>query len=289
MELEAQLQFFERIYERARRFRQSQSRHSKVIQGEGVDFGGQRPYLMGDDFRRIDWKAQARLEKWIVLETERTQERRLEIGLDSSPSMACGAPKLWPWAQLIAGALAAFGLGRGVAVRVRQSVKTQRGFLRGRGKLLHLTEMLLRGRGEWGDWTEFRDLVFEGPQVGHDLLLVSDGFWPKSWQDSFRRLGARRRRMFVLILRPEFELNPDLLGESGIQLNFAEASRPSNLILSLTRPVLRAMSRRRDQHVFELQQGLKSLGMGCQELNLREGLEVQALEKQLHSVFPRLF
>ena len=50
--------------------------------GEGADLFNIRDYTTQDDARRIDWKASARLERPMLKEFEREQERALEILLD---------------------------------------------------------------------------------------------------------------------------------------------------------------------------------------------------------------
>lgn len=50
--------------------------------GEGADLFNIREYTTQDDARRIDWKASARLERTMLKEFERDQERAVEIVLD---------------------------------------------------------------------------------------------------------------------------------------------------------------------------------------------------------------
>jgi len=60
--------------------------------GLGDMFHALRPYLPGDEFRRIDWKAFARTQKLIVREFEIERNIRTMIFLDSSGSMGAGLP-----------------------------------------------------------------------------------------------------------------------------------------------------------------------------------------------------
>jgi uncharacterized protein (DUF58 family) len=55
--------------------------------GQGTDFSGLKEYVIGDDSRRIDWKATARREKPIVRSYEIEQEQRLLVLVDAGRMM----------------------------------------------------------------------------------------------------------------------------------------------------------------------------------------------------------
>src|SRR5919205_2400767 len=60
--------------------------------GSSVEFADFRDYAPGDDFRRIDWNAYARLDR-LFLRLYRAEEMTtLAILLDHSPSMRFGKP-----------------------------------------------------------------------------------------------------------------------------------------------------------------------------------------------------
>lgn len=56
--------------------------------GEAVDFAGHRTYAHGDDPRRIDWHAYARLGELFLKQFDRPAAERLSIRVDASASMA---------------------------------------------------------------------------------------------------------------------------------------------------------------------------------------------------------
>jgi hypothetical protein len=70
--------------------------------GSGSDLAGSRPYRPGDDVRRIDWRASARLtsagssEEFVVREHLTEEAARVVIVVDRSPRMAVFADGL-PW------------------------------------------------------------------------------------------------------------------------------------------------------------------------------------------------
>lgn len=70
-----------------RQFGSHRSRHK----GIGSEFYGMREYQFGDEFRKIDWKASARMQKLIVREFETEKNISIIIALDTSESMGAGA------------------------------------------------------------------------------------------------------------------------------------------------------------------------------------------------------
>ena len=75
------------------------------------EFADFRPYVAGDDFRQIDWRAYARLERLTLRLYVAEEEACLNVVLDTSASMAAGSPPKWPAARRLAAALAFLGLG----------------------------------------------------------------------------------------------------------------------------------------------------------------------------------
>ena len=70
--------------------------------GGGFDLAGARPYRPGDDVRRIDWRASARLsslraiDEFVVREHLAEEATRIVVAVDRSPSMRLFPPEL-PW------------------------------------------------------------------------------------------------------------------------------------------------------------------------------------------------
>lgn len=91
--------------------------HRSFRKGAGVEFGGQRPYVPGDDLRFFDRRALMRHDKLMVREFETETDRALWICLDATASMSYrgpGAPgaKL-AYAGLVASALARIAVASG--------------------------------------------------------------------------------------------------------------------------------------------------------------------------------
>lgn len=84
--------------------------HRSARRGAGVEFGGHRPYVPGDDLRWLDRRSLLRHEHLLVREFETETDRALRLCLDATASMAyrgarAPASKL-AFASLVAAALA---------------------------------------------------------------------------------------------------------------------------------------------------------------------------------------
>jgi uncharacterized protein (DUF58 family) len=91
--------------------------HRSSRKGAGVEFGGQRPYVPGDDLRFFDRRALLRHDKLMVREFETETDRALWLCLDATASMSFrgeGSPgaKL-AFAGLVAAALARIAVASG--------------------------------------------------------------------------------------------------------------------------------------------------------------------------------
>jgi uncharacterized protein (DUF58 family) len=91
--------------------------HRSVRKGAGVEFGGQRPYVPGDDLRFFDRRSLLRHDRLMVREFETETDRALWLCVDATASMAYrseGAPgsKL-AYAALVSAALARVTLSTG--------------------------------------------------------------------------------------------------------------------------------------------------------------------------------
>ncbi len=62
--------------------------HRSPFKGFSVEFSEYRPYIPGDDLKRIDWKVYSRTERFYVREYEAETNLRAYILLDASGSMA---------------------------------------------------------------------------------------------------------------------------------------------------------------------------------------------------------
>jgi uncharacterized protein (DUF58 family) len=67
--------------------------HRSQRRGAGVEFGGHRPYVPGDDLRWLDRRALLRHDRLIVREFETETDRGLRLVVDASRSMVYRSPR----------------------------------------------------------------------------------------------------------------------------------------------------------------------------------------------------
>lgn len=83
-------------------------RHRSARAGVGLDFRDHRPYVPGDDPRRLDWRAVARRERLVLRQTEAEDELSIVFAFDLGGSMGYGegeAQKV-AYARALVGAMA---------------------------------------------------------------------------------------------------------------------------------------------------------------------------------------
>ena len=70
--------------------RQMQGERRSPKRGQSVEFADFRPYVAGDDFRRIDWNAYARLERFFIKLFVEEEDLTVHFLIDASRSMRWG-------------------------------------------------------------------------------------------------------------------------------------------------------------------------------------------------------
>src|SRR5688572_33436843 len=83
-------------------------RHKSPGLGGSLEFAEHRPYVPGDDLRRVDWKVYGRSDRWYVRESEQETNLRATLVLDASASVGSasdGLPSKWAYGRVLAAAL----------------------------------------------------------------------------------------------------------------------------------------------------------------------------------------
>ncbi len=85
--------------------------HRSIRKGPGVEFGGHRPYVPGDDLRFFDRRALLRHDRMMIREFETETDRAVWLLVDATASMAYRSRR-GPGAKLAYGALIGAALAR---------------------------------------------------------------------------------------------------------------------------------------------------------------------------------
>lgn len=201
--------------------------------GQSVAFADFRPYSPGDDPRRIDWKAYARLERLFLRLFAAEEDSLLHLVLDRSRSMAWGSPSKLEAGKRLAAALGYLALA-GQEACLLTALPVAEGdaadpadpadpvdhpappppqVLRGRAAAPLLLRRLKELRPAGGtDLAAGLARHLAAHRATGPLVLVTDLLDP-GWEEALRRiLTARMELRLIHVLSPE-ELRPDLSGD----------------------------------------------------------------------------
>jgi uncharacterized protein (DUF58 family) len=200
---------------------QTQGERRSPRRGQSVEFADFRPYASGDDIRRIDWNAYARLEKFFIKLFVEEEDLTVHFIVDASRSMRWGTPQKLDYAIRAAGALgyiALCGLDRITALAIGAK---KDGFFpphRGKRQALAYFNYLQHLAGPAGDTVERPNPLKTlrayagGVQTPGPLLVLSD-LMDDGWLDGLRELALRGFEVsLVHILAPD-EADPQLEGD----------------------------------------------------------------------------
>jgi uncharacterized protein (DUF58 family) len=146
----------------------------------GIEFADYRAYSPGDDIRRVDWNAYARLGTLHVRQSQAEHDTTLYLLVDASPSMDFGLPTKFFAARRLAAALGYIALSHLdtlVLSAPGQVLRTTDDGRRTTDDAQHpaLESSVLRGRAEAGSLFRFLQEMRMGRQVQFDDLLKDWG------------------------------------------------------------------------------------------------------------------
>jgi uncharacterized protein (DUF58 family) len=244
--------------------------------GASIEFADYRTYAPGDDYRRIDWNAYARLER-LFLRLYRAEENlALRVLIDTSASMAWGRPPKLRLAARLAGALSFIG--------VRNDDRVDVATLRSGG----LGDRAPSASGQHGVgaiWRFLERLSTAGTTNLNASLLsaarhlrgaglalvISDLFSPAGYQQGIDALLGRRQDVLLLhVLAPdELEPSPDLVGEWRLQ----DVEDTDPIQATITPSVLRTYKRLLNAYSHEVRDYCRRRGVTY--LSLRSDVSIE--------------
>ena len=222
---------------RRRVIAQWSGRHASRHKGESLDFADYRPYVPGDDFRRIDHNLWARLGVLLVRQFEAEEELPLRVVIDASASM--GFYRKLEVGKVLAGMVAYLGLAGGDRVQLVALYGGPKPVTMGpAGRHLARWPMLeswleglsAAGGGELAP--SLRRLAGEGPNRGA-LVVVSDLMSP-DYATALDGLGVGAGGVVLHILGEE-ELDPGLAGD----LRLTDAETKGEVAVSTSEDTMR--------------------------------------------------
>lgn len=259
----------ERLVRLARRVRPQRRRGALKQPGRGIEPGARRDYVPGDDLRRVDWPAYARLERLLVKVTEDLPQARIDLVVDGSASMRAGDPSPALRAALACAGVAAVATARDLRVGAWVSGPgADRLRLARPGELVRLLRFLARVQGEANPTPgDPPDLAALGPELarvprGGPVVFFSDGLDPSLLNVASRL--AERRTVRVALVETAHELSPErraALGE-GVRVELVDAESGARLVRALGPAGLAEAAAARAQRLSSLRAALEERGVG---------------------------
>src|SRR5437763_16260207 len=189
-------------------------RRRSPLAGSSMEFSDYRRYAPGDDFRRIDWRAHARLERPFLRVFEAEENLTITVLIDCSDSMYHGKPAKASLAAALAAALSYVALKcedrvivGALTVRLAASRKA------GSGKNAIWTVGEFLNRVPRSGTTDLNRALYDLGRIVSSsglTIVISDFLAPGGYQTGLRAVRQLRQEVALLqILTPD-EPEPDL-------------------------------------------------------------------------------
>ena len=220
-------QFLERLRTLVLRLRKRRALMRRGMQstpatGHSREFKDYRRYTANDDFRAIDWRLYARLEKLFVRLYEDVQELHVHIVVDTSGSMARPFAEKRRQALRFAVALAYLGLSGQHRVSLYSMNETTRqdlAPLRGQGNIEKVISAVTRWNFEGFTDLEKSFTDFRPSRQRFGAIFVISDFFGRDVGTAVeavnRAAGWSGEVHFVQVVHP-WEISPDLDGEVAL-------------------------------------------------------------------------
>jgi uncharacterized protein (DUF58 family) len=225
--------------------------------GSSLDLADYRAYTAGDDIRRLDWSAYARLGRLYMRLYAGEEDACVGIWVDTSASMAWDEATKERPARAVSGALAFMALAaedRAAIVGFSGTIVARAGPVRGKLSAPRiwaaLADLPRGGATEWRAVAAAASSVPRGVSViVSDFLAEPDELRPAL--SALRRAG--NELFLVQLLSPE-ELRPTLMGE----LRLVDCETGASVDVTLGHTALEAYQKARSEHALALSSLAKS-------------------------------
>jgi uncharacterized protein (DUF58 family) len=242
-------------------------------QGTSIEFADHRPYSPGDDYRRIDWNALARLDELTIRVTESREDVGLYVILDCSGSMSSGDGAKARVARQLAAGLAYLALNQLDVVRVYalgNGMVSRSPRYTGRKQAADVFR-LLRGLPVVAATdldAGFAGFLADRPARGL-VVVVSDLLIGSDWRRGLRRVVQAGFEVALVHVLSEAELNPRLAGD----LELIDSETGETIKISMTQETVSSYRRDLERWQQDLADVGRSLGVRYVPVPAERGLE----------------
>jgi uncharacterized protein (DUF58 family) len=188
-----------------------QGNYLGLVPGPGTEAGESRPYVAGDDVRRMDWPVTARTGDAYVRQTIADRELETWVAIDLSPSLDFGTALSEKRELVLAAITAVVHLtGRGgnrVGAIVTTGEQTYR--IPARSGSAHARHLIAKvaatpraSSGGRGELREALESLRRPPRRRGLVVVISDFLGPTDWERPLRALSGRHQLLGVEIIDP---------------------------------------------------------------------------------------
>lgn len=241
--------------------------HRSPRHGTSLDFADYREYTPGDDLRRIDQFAFARLDKLLLKLFEAEDDVTVRILIDTSASMQ--GDKLHRAKQLAA-AVGFVSLTRRDVVTIHTFPSTTPSpRLLGRSAIGQMFSILegLEASGESPFASAVTKLLSQPGPPG--LTVVLSDLLTIEWEQGVRRLPARRGDLAVIQVLDRSDIYPDIAGD----LELIDAESGARVEVSLSAKVIEDYAAMATAWIDEVASRVRSTGGGFARVFTDDSLE----------------
>lgn len=229
--------------------------------GSSAEFAEHRPYYPGDDVRRIDWNAYARLEELVLRLFVAEEDLSLYLLIDTSASLGVGTPPKLDTAKRLAAGLGYVGLSGSERVAVvpfaahlARPLPPSRGRRRVGPLLRYLDALEPSGATDLSRAVD--EFLARAPRPGL-VVVLSDFLDPGGFARPLDRLLAERHEPVLFHLLDREELDPT----PGGDLTLVDSETGRTVEVSLDERAVRAYRARLEAFVAELASWSKKRGV----------------------------
>lgn len=214
-------------------------RKSKA-KGVSVEFSDYREYAPGDDFRRIDWNAYGRFDKFFVKVFMEEREGIFNFFIDKSKSMDYGTVNKKDTALKVVAALSYIALNNLDRVNIStmdngnvESIKSAAGNKAFQRILRELENLEFKGSTDLAKSIKKRPLSPRGVSVIVSDFFNNEGL--KDLEDALKYLAFKKQDIILVQILSEEELNPEFNNE----ITFIDSETNENVKMSLTPNIIK--------------------------------------------------
>ena len=192
-----------------------QGMHRSPHIGFALDFAQHRPYVPGDDIKRIDWRVYAKADRYYIKQYEVSTNLRAHVVLDASGSMAYrganDAMSKFRYAQFVAACLSYLVLHQQDSAGLVTFDTAVRQFIPAKSNATHLMRLLrtldeTRAEKESGIAPILHEVAERVPRRGM-VIIVSDLFdKADALVEAMHHLRHRRHEVLLLQVMADDEL-----------------------------------------------------------------------------------